>query len=150
MLGNWSNPTGTLQVNGGTLNLDGNFSGLGTFNRPGGAGTVNLTGTFTNTGNVFTFDDTTGVFNFDTGQITGGTLRKAGSGDLVLTQDSTLSGVTLDMDFAVPAAETLRLSSGLTVTAGNALRLQGGASSANVLILGDMTLDGPGLSLIHI
>ncbi|MHC5029016.1 MAG: Ig-like domain-containing protein, partial [Planctomycetota bacterium] len=77
--GTWSN-TGTITMDGSTVNLGGTFTlaELGSFNRTGG--TVNLIGTLNNT--VLILDAATGTWRVDTGTILGGTVN--------LTEGSTL------------------------------------------------------------
>ena len=142
LAGTSSNPGGTLDlINAGTLNLTGTISNFGTLNRPGGNGTININGTLNNTGNTFVFNDTTGVINLAGGTISGGTLQKSGSGDLILTANSSLSGVTLDMDFIIPTGRNIRTGNGLTVASGRTLHLAGNSSLTTTT---NETYSGPG------
>src|SRR5262249_31356978 len=102
----WSN-TGSITVNGGTLNLGGSFttagSGIfapappGNFSRAGG--TVNVTGTLDNTGSSMTLDARTGSWNLISGTVQNGTITTADGTSLLSSSfngGGTLSGVTFN------------------------------------------------------
>src|SRR5262249_37250972 len=79
--GNWTN-NGTITVEGqtSTLNLGGTFTTarIGTINRT--SGTINITGTLDNAGNTLALNNTTGTWNLTSnGAISGGVITTAGS-----------------------------------------------------------------------
>ncbi len=92
----WSNPTGTIGISSGILNLGGTFMQRGTFNRTGGI--VNLVGTLNNNNNPgLVLDSTTGPWNLVGGTINTGLITTNGSNVLVGTANGgTLNGVTYD------------------------------------------------------
>jgi RHS repeat-associated protein len=95
----WSN-SGTIQVNGDTLNLAGRFSFAPTAILTKTGGTVNITGALINTGNTVSLGTSTGVWNLNGGEIIGGTISIASGSDANATwltiASGTLDGVTLD------------------------------------------------------
>ena len=156
----WSN-TGTLAVDGGTLNLGGAFTtaGLGTLVRSGGS--VNLVGTMDNTGASFGLDALTGPWHLSGGTIRGGTLALAD--DSLLTFSSSgnniLDGVFVEGDLRLAGAQsTVRLRNGTSVSGtvsltGTNTRLafegtqtftgdvrQSGSSTGNITVEGNSTL----------
>ena len=148
----WSN-TGSIGINGGTLDL-GNINGsagsfttaglgifapapAGSFSRTGG--TVNLTGTLDNTGSTLALDSRTGAWNVVGGTIIGGTITTSGGNVLTAVNSSnTLSGVTLDgtLDMGSVFAPKMTVTSGLTL---NGTILLGSANGSNV---GTLTAQG--------
>ena len=122
---NWSN-TGTLEDNGGVLNLNGSFSTgtLGTLAYY--SGQMEIGGTLNNTGKTLTLSDaTTGTtLLLDGGTITGGTIAASGSAAFTVgnysngtigSASGTLDGVTLDTGSNIDNNSTLYIKDGLTL-----------------------------------
>ncbi len=138
---NWSNTSGTLQVNGGTLNLGGTFptAGIGTFAYT--TGTVNLTGTLTNTNSTLNLNTNTGSWNL-AGTIIGGTVTADGGAEMRLQSgESTLDGVTLDANLIYLSAAHLTVKNGLTLNGTISLPQR---ASASVTFSGTQNLTGTG------
>ncbi len=113
---NWTNPTGTLVVDGGTLNLGGSFTtaDIGNIHRNGGA--INITGTLDNAGSVLTLDSTTGSWGINGGTIDGGTVRLTDGAHLAAgtTFSTHLNGVTLEGELRLaPSNSRLQIGDGL-------------------------------------
>ena len=136
--GDWTN-TAVLTINGGaTLNLGGSFDAtdIGTLDRQGG--TVNLTGTLNNQGTTLALNATTGGIHLRGGRINGGVV----SGQSLIGTDSngTLDGVTLDTDLDLTPNNSV-------VTVQNNLTLNGTATigyRARIDWPGSQTLTGTG------
>ncbi len=128
-----------LTINGGaTLNLGGSFDAtdIGTLDRQGG--TVNLTGTLNNQGTTLALNATTGGIHLRGGRINGGVV----SGQSLIGTDSngTLDGVTLDTDLDLTPNNSV-------VTVQNNLTLNGTATigyRARIDWPGSQTLTGTG------
>lgn len=131
--------TGTITVNGGTLEIGGHFSiaSLGTLNRNGGV--VNIRGTLDNTNQTLTLDAARGTWNLVGGRINGGTVTETASGKLRVTSSgATLSGVTFNGDLDLTASSAY-------VDAFNGLTLNGTATlgnSARIRFHGTQTFGG--------
>jgi hypothetical protein len=127
--GSWSN-AGTIEVQGGTLNLDGGWNtsaGIGTFNRTGG--TVNLAATVNNAGGSFDLDGTTGSWRLVGGTINGGTVNSVNGNTLLLTSSGgTLNNVEFNGDLLANSTSAFSVIGGSTRF--DAYRLQ--ASSADL------------------
>lgn len=140
--GAWSS-TGHLVCDDGTLNLGGTISpaSLSGLMRTGGQ--VNLTGTLNNAGATLTLDDTSGSWTLNGGTIMGGTVALTQSATLLFTTNnaSTLSGVTLSGELVLAAGNALRISSGLTFTAGSSVHLTG--DGATLGFAGAQTISAP-------
>jgi len=98
----WTN-AGTLDMDGGTLNLVTSFnatSGIGTWDRSGG--TVNVTGTITNTGSTIALNSSTGSWNLSGGTISGGSITLANGAGLVMTSSGTLTNLSYGADLSLP------------------------------------------------
>jgi Ca2+-binding RTX toxin-like protein len=141
----WHNPApGQIVMNNSTLNLRGNVptASLGSITRTGG--TVNLFSRIINTGTTFTLDDNRGTWNFAGGTIDGGTFVTTGSGQLLVTASSTLSGgVTLDSPINFSSGG-LTINGGLTL---NNVTLNLPVSSNNLSFNGTSLLGGTGTIL---
>jgi hypothetical protein len=117
LAGTWTN-LATLAVNGGTLNLGGNFTlaSLWTLTRSGG--TINLTGTLDASATGLNLDAGTGSWNLAGGTLRGGTYSASGGAELVFTtQGGTLDGITAasNLDLATNDGATVYVSHGLTL-----------------------------------
>jgi hypothetical protein len=142
---NWSN-AGTIEIQGGTLNLDGGWniaSGIGTFNRTGG--TVNLAATVNNAGGSFDLDDTTGSWRLIGGSITGGTVNSVNGNTLLLTSSGgTLTDVDFNGELLANATSAFAVLGGSTRF--DAYRLQGNSSdlrmNAGYVINDAVVVDG--------
>ncbi len=150
LTGPWTN-TGTLFVDGGTMNLGGTFATAAIaparWDRTGG--TVNLTGTATNTSSTMSLDAMTGSMNLMGGTINGGTIQSAGGATLLTPEFSSgtfSGGVTLDTDMTVGPAYTLNVNGGLTLNAGRTVTMGsgGGFTVLDLLGVGNQTLGGGG------
>ncbi len=75
LLDGWSNQTGTINLVGSTLKLNGNSTtpGLGTINRTDS--TIELRGTLDNSGDTLSFNNSTGDWNLLGGSISGGVIE---------------------------------------------------------------------------
>ncbi|MBL0922358.1 MAG: hypothetical protein IBJ10_09555, partial [Phycisphaerales bacterium] len=127
-ISSWSN-AGLVEVSGGTLNL-GAFnttSGIGTWNRTGGA--VNINGAINNAGSSFTLNNSTGSWTLLGGSITGGEVNLADAAQLLVGANSanTLSGVDLNGDLILSAGSARARVIGATRF--DTARLSGASSS---------------------
>jgi autotransporter-associated beta strand protein len=120
--------TGSLAVNGGTLDLRSSLS-VGTLSGTGGTITGGTTGSFTLTTTMSSGGTFSGTIA--NGSATAVLLTKAGSGTLALSSANTYSGATsitggvLNIQNATALGGT---SAGTTVSSGAALELQGGVT----------------------
>ncbi|HJT36519.1 MAG TPA: hypothetical protein VJ783_31135, partial [Pirellulales bacterium] len=143
--GAWSN-TGTLNLNGGTLDLGGGFTtaGIGTFSRTGG--TLNLVGTLDNTGATLALDAATGPWQLLGGTIKNGTYTSTGANELVVTNfGGTLDGLTAngDLDMTEAFNAYAFIQNGLTLNGAATLGSAAG-HYATMYFLGSQTLGGSG------
>src|SRR5207244_3611052 len=123
--------------NGGTLNLDGNFTpaALGTLARSGG--TINLTGTLDATGSALGLNSSTGSWNLLGGILKGGTYSATGGAALIFTTSGgTLDGITAasDLNLAQPGAQ-VTVQHGLTLQ-GNTVHI--GSNETNIFTFADL------------
>ncbi|MBI1369924.1 MAG: hypothetical protein GC162_14875 [Planctomycetes bacterium] len=105
----WTN-LGTIELNGGILELGGQFawSDLGNIQRTGGE--VRITGVFDNSGQTLLLDAQTGSWDLNGGTIVGGTIQATG-GAAFIPHYGTLDGVTLD----TPTTGAFKITNGLTL-----------------------------------
>lgn len=104
--GEWSNASGTVNLTGADLKLDGEFatSDVGTINRTGST-EISLTGELDNTSDTLAFDAGTGSWVLAGGSVTGGTLSHADGERLAIGPNSNnmlidvavVGGLTLDV-----------------------------------------------------
>ncbi len=148
--GSWSVVGGAMDVQGGVLNLRGNFAtaGFGTIINSGGQ--VNLQGTLNNIDSTLSAP-MLNTWNMDGGTITGGTID-AGTGSVDLTGSVlTLQNLTIagSVDLAINNA-TLE---GITVASGSTLGINSGAvalessSTANWINDGTIAVNGGTVAL---
>ena len=161
----WINQ-GTIDANGGTVNLTGSWTNAGTIAvstavtldlggsiGPAALGTITsahgiifLEGTLDNRGSTLALDDTTGSFYLLGGTILGGTVTTSGSAALLgSTNGATLAGVTLAGTLDLYGAP-LFYNGAVTVTGGLTLD-QGSvniAASGSLTFQGTQTLGGTG------
>jgi len=142
LAGAWTN-TGTLVVEpAGTLQLGGTFSsaGFGTLDRDGG--TINLTGVFDITSG-FTLSTATGNWRMVGGTIKDGTLNSADGAKIIHTSSSgTLNNVVMnaDMDMTASSAQVNAIN-GLTL---NGVATLGTNAALYFPVSGEVALDGTG------
>jgi RHS repeat-associated protein len=136
--GTWSS-TGSMAVNGGTLNLSGSFtlSGEETYSYTGG--TVNLTGILDNTNSTLTLGSNTGVWTLN-GTILGGTIA-GDSGTWLKLYYGTLDGVVLNVDTTVSAAVSPTVKNGLTLNSTLSVPYD---SASHLYFTGSQNLTGTG------
>jgi hypothetical protein len=139
--GPWTNETGTISINEGTLDLDGQFQtpALGTIIRNGG--NVELSGTLDNTGHALDLDTTTGPLEIRSGSVIIG-------GDIVSTGPATLStsggrlvGVTLGTDMLIGSGANVDIENGLTITPSGTILKNGTALN---FVAGTQEIQGSG------
>jgi hypothetical protein len=146
LVGNWSNG-GQLGANGGTLNLGGGFSeaALGVIHGTGG-GTVALTGTLTNGGGILTIDGSTGSWALNGGAIQGGTVLTK-SGTSLVVSSGTLDGVTvngvLDIGNSVNGG-SLMITNGLVLNGTAQVGNPTNGSYGAISFVGNQVLGGSG------
>jgi hypothetical protein len=125
--GNWTN-IGTITVEGptSTLNLGGTFTTarIGAINRT--SGTINITGSLDNAGNTLALNDVTGTWNLTSngainGAISGGVITTAGSAVLNIAGSGTLSRVTLAGTVTLAGISSLDITNGLTLDGGTVI-----------------------------
>ena len=139
--GNWTNAAGILQLGmGGTLNLGSSMSvaSIGTINRNGGS--INLTGTYNNTGLALDIGDTglfmTGGLTSLSGAIVGGTLSNSNATPTLISSNGTLDSVTLGSNLLASGnlniVNNLALLNGVTLTLGANNWLNFNTATANI------------------
>ncbi len=146
----WSS-SGILEaIDGGSLELGGDFTtaGLGDFR--GTDGRIAITGVMDNTGNSLALDATTGSLHLaQGGRLVGGTVSPgSGGAEFVLEHYGQLEAVTYDADLAVGATSsaTVLIYGGLTL---NGVASLGGTSAYGSLnFQGTQTLGGTGEVLL--
>ncbi len=136
--GAWSN-TGSLTINGGTLNLGSSFTTADVETVNYTAGTVNLTGTLDNTGDTLTLGSNTGVWTLNGGTILGGVIAGSGGPWLSLAY-GTLDGVTLNTDAALTASGYPTVKNGLTLNS----TITASSNIARLCFQGSQSLTGTG------
>ena len=132
---------GTIEAtSGGTLNLGGSVTQLGTFNSNGG--TVNLTGTLQNSGSTLVSTAATGSLALLGGTVNGGTISESGGAELVMTSSGgTLNGVTFNGPLDLTASSAYAyVTNGLTLNGTATL----GGSARLYFTGGSQTLGGTG------
>jgi hypothetical protein len=140
--GAWTS-SGTIAVEGaGTLNLGGTFNstGFGTLDRDGG--TINLTGTMT-LGTPFTLNAGTGDWRLVGGTFKDGTLNSADGAKVVFTTSGgTLSNVVMNADLVLTGSSTsVNVTNGLTL---NGVATLGSNSSIYLPASSEVAIDGTG------
>ena len=106
--GPWSN-TGTLKVDGGTLELGGSFvtSSLQGIDRNGG--TIRIIGTLDNNGSDLALSTSTGPICLSVGKIVGGSISSADGTAFIADGGAALEGVTLNADLNAASNADLAL-----------------------------------------
>ncbi|MFM9025812.1 MAG: CARDB domain-containing protein, partial [Planctomycetaceae bacterium] len=129
----WTNPSGTIVVDGGALSLGGRFSAADVGAKVRSGGTVTISGLLDNTGGTLALPAGTGEWRLFRGTIKGGRIEASTGNRLVVTPThfyyydyGTFDGVTLATDITVgaPRETAVDYAGHLVIT--NGLVMDGG------------------------
>ncbi len=146
--------TGTISQSGGSLTLNGNFSGASLGSVHHGGGVLNVNGLVQNTGGTIALGagSALGTKVMVGGTIIGGTIQDAGGG--FLAEGGTLSGVTYDGSLSLLSSHVpdLTIQGGITLAGVNgagagAIRVGANYAAATLTVIGSTTFNNATLTL---
>ncbi|QNN24371.1 LEPR-XLL domain-containing protein [Planctomycetales bacterium ZRK34] len=140
----WSG-TGSVQVNGGKLEVRGSYDTTGLNQISKTSGDVELYDTLNNTGQTLTLDASTGSWMLYDMMIQGGAVEMLDGTQFLFSGNFvTFNGVTLNTDLTIPDDKTLYVTNGLVL---NSTLFVGDGTHSDPPVLrfnGDQTLSGTG------